>query len=928
MAFAPRVRALGVLAILAVTVGPVPAVDASGQLVCRFKEHIVEHNDGWYEILGPEYDARQGEAVIEKVAISPNSTSRLYVTNGVSVKRSTDSGCSWNEPIFPMADAVVDAKPTEADPYLQNNTVADIGLMGRIPANQGHDELWIASYDHSNGVYHPHVWRSTNADERDATITEKSDGLPALGRPLMLGLGRVSGSGYLLVDVMLPEPQVPTGNITPAGPALYHKSPASPQSGTESGWNRKRLPDGFTNLDGMAVDPDASSIIWAWQGSKLARSIDEGYFWTVSDLKAKITSVTLQRNPEGSTESFAYVAASPSAGAPARIAMTTDAKAFEPLPTLPPAAAGEASSMAIGIEKDMLAVSTARGIFGYDLRLDKWVPFSPKGVTAPLEGLAFTAGRPPVLFTHTDQRIFRKQLYKPNLFVERPGIKLGGGKIPYLPPLTELPHSTLKGPVMTPPRAEVTVKPGKTTSLPLEFAVPPSPLPLDVYFLVDMTDSMRPSIKGLRDGMNEIVEALSLKGIDAWFGVGEFRDLGHTAPAQCPVVQGSKSQSCVYRRLVKLAPPGEELRSTLSGLPDKVQGGGDEPEAQTIGLTQSVSKKGLPGLVDENTDAGFRPGAVSVILLITDAYFHQGGEERYPTIDQALTTLNAADVKVAGVAAHTSNDLDAARGDLEEIAAGTQTVAPTSGVDCDGDKMISADKDVLPGDPLVCTTEQAGDEAINITPAIISLLLGIPDPGPFGTQFYGDQSVIKKVTGTSKGIFNLKAENRMKFGIDFTCTPEQDGQDFPIVVDGTVWDSPVARSFITVQCRDVPKVDPPPLIFIPPIPLPPPLVPPLPPPAQPGPFPQPPQNPPPNINPNSGFASQEEQQLQLAAVGQDGSEQQEQEETADEYAMSALERPEDTSPVPLYAGAALLTSLATGAAMRRRLRVQRSTVRF
>src|SRR5687768_17195554 len=50
-------------------------------------------SDSWTTLAGPRFPA--GSQTITDLAIDARAPSRLYVTNGTSVMRSVDGGCSW-----------------------------------------------------------------------------------------------------------------------------------------------------------------------------------------------------------------------------------------------------------------------------------------------------------------------------------------------------------------------------------------------------------------------------------------------------------------------------------------------------------------------------------------------------------------------------------------------------------------------------------------------------------------------------------------------------------------------------------------------------------------------------------------------------------------------------------------------------------------
>lgn len=927
MSLVGRARTLGTLAVIAVAIGPFP-VFAAGEgnlLYCRDESHIQLRSDDWYAIDGPVYDEGEGPAEIVDMEVSPNSMRHLYATNGVSVKRSTDDGCTWNSRIFRPQDTVNDAKPDAVDPILHNYALVDMQVLQR--SNEAdNDEVWLLSYDDTGGVHRPRIWASPSAQAEGAAFTEHSAGLPTFGTPIMFAVTRQSGAAFALIDVALPTVAPPSTDVQPEGPTLYYVADIweeDPDKVDQTVWDVIPMPEGFTALDGMVSDPDNSRGLLAWQGNKVAYTADH-YNWSEpKDLEGPVGAVVIQRNPDGQEQSFLYAFGNGAGNSDLLWRSEDGAKSW-----VSEQAPAGVTGAAVGHKRNMLAVTTANGgMWGWDTRLTQWVAFTPTGVTGLAQPEFLTEfGKTTELVAHDDTHFYRRALFREALFKEKPKPPLFKGKISDLPPLTEVPNA--EGPdLLLPATFDVTVEPGATVELPFEYVVQPHPLKLDVYFLVDTTGSMRPAIEGLRIGMTRIADTLVERGIDTWFGVGDVKDIRTAAPNDCFMLPDQKTPSCTYRAVRKVSPYGPGLKLALQLLKDG--GGGDLPEAQTIGLKYAIREEGMPGIVDERQHAGFRPGAISVILTITDEAFKSGGD--YPTIDEAIDTLVSANVFAAGILVDNRTE-GAGTGleNLQTVAGKTETFATESGVDCNEDKVVrEEDGDVPPFGPLVCLHRPGsgpGSEVAAITPAIISLLLGVPDPGPLAVVPLGDTSVIEKMSGDVLAYVNMKAKNTQKFAVTFTCSERQDGQDIPVVLEGRSRNEPTARSFGAVHCR-APKVDPP-VIQVPPVIPPRAIVPPPPAVPNPVPNPNPPPNPNPNINPNSGFASQENQQFQLASVTQ-GEGQQQQDEEATELAMSALDRRPEPSTLPLYAAAGLMTSLAAATAFRRRTRtaVARARIR-
>jgi hypothetical protein len=506
--------------------------------------------------------------------------------------------------------------------------------------------------------------------------------------------------------------------------------------------------------------------------------------------------------------------------------------------------------------------------------------------------------------------LYRYDTYPGELFLEPPRLD-GIGDWPALP-------GGVKVPKLTPVKEVVTVTPGQLATVPVDFRVPPAPNPLDVYFLLDTTGSMQPAIDGLKASISTIAAKMrKALGKQACFGLGEFRDFypgdtQHTYNRDLPITCDS---------------PVEKIQKYMADVMRPAAGGSDIPEAQTIALTQAVTGKGeqLPAPpVAPGQQAGFRADAYKIIVLISDSSFSHRTSD-YPTKEVAINTLNVADVKAVSVLVTTGEgDHDNALADMQELAAGTNTLAPAQGVDCDGNGRQSPG-DLAPAQPLVCDVTGSGSQ-INIGPAIVSLLLGVVDPGTLAVDVQdSDRAITQPIQGRTSRVVNLKMSNAIAFAMPVSCSKAQDGEDLPIGLLPTVralpvmWHGRVLSGEVIVRCRSipippVPKVPQPPppddpVIIIPAKPHPAAIVQPPVPPAQPL----------ANMNMNAGFSSQEEQQFQLAAVGQDASEHQEEVEGAEELAFSDYRQRDGAAGAAAMLGGAFMISAAAGVAYRRRL---------
>ncbi|MEZ4300851.1 MAG: hypothetical protein R3B70_38310 [Polyangiaceae bacterium] len=235
----------------------------------------------------------------------------------------------------------------------------------------------------------------------------------------------------------------------------------------------------------------------------------------------------------------------------------------------------------------------------------------------------------------------------------------------------------------------------------------------DIYFMIDTTASMQPAIDSLKASISTKVIPSILNGDlsvsppippidDAWIGMGTFRDVPWGTYGQ-PGDNIYRNRFDVNAQTItgNVTPPKESGSTFVA--PDNVTkilgslsaaGGGDAPEATTQALwmaaTNGLYAATIGGLwspanpypapcpdIDMIGVPCFRPDAVPIFVLVTDAAMHNGplasnnydpslvgGTKSYT---EAVDALNAISAKVVGVPVAGGNP-NAARKDLVELA--------------------------------------------------------------------------------------------------------------------------------------------------------------------------------------------------------------------------------------------------------------------
>jgi len=445
---------------------------------------------------------------------------------------------------------------------------------------------------------------------------------------------------------------------------------------------------------------------------------------------------------------------------------------------------------------------------------------------------------------------------------------------------------------------------------------------VDVYFLVDVSNSMTDAIAGVQKALSQIINRLEDAGLDAWFGVGIYE---------------SYSEGFPYYRKLDISPPGPALLKALDGL--SADGGGDE--TTLAALYQTATGKGQDdtgAFIAPHQQANFRPDALHLVINATDEGFTTGGDPlsgpAQPSFDMVGAALRAVHAMQLGIA----YESDAATAlqeqtnpkfkpnpsvDERTVASATGALAPTEGADCNGD----GNPDILPGQPLVCIVDPArAADAAAIAPAIVNMVLAAPDFEPVSVTWASKHPVVQSITPKVSPAVNLRFPAQLTFQVTYNCPATLPAGIYPAMLTARVRGSAVAKAIAQIDCST-------PVL-----------------PAAAGPLaglgaatvPAPPSEPVTNAQPQSQPQTQPQSQPQSQAQAQTGAAFQEQEETQLAFAytnpvgdgersfsFSRYRGPSSGNGdgLPVYPVAAMLGSLAAVAVARTRRRTQIVRVR-
>lgn len=495
-------------------------------------------------------------------------------------------------------------------------------------------------------------------------------------------------------------------------------------------------------------------------------------------------------------------------------------------------------------------------------------------------------------------------------------------------------------PTLGPNDKRVVLDPGDSKTIRYELGLPERPLPLNVFFLLDTSDSMGATINDLAHSVAQIINQLGQEKLALKVGIGAFRAYpDRLIPVPRCDEETNVQQQCeknyVFRNILDITTPGAAVTAALETL-ESDAGGFYKSHLGALyqlatGEGQDLYPPGPAGHdVPPGLQANFDDNSLRVVLHATDEAFGDdvrrdtGGTSpnnpdppEIPEFSEVAGAFNARGIIQVGLSIGRSPQRD-----LERVAADTGAVAPAVGVDCGRGYFIPA------GEPLVCPVQRNNlTQAHNLVPAIVNILKAVPDSADVALDVKGNDRIIQKVAPELHEDVVLQVARGLSFDVTYRCPADLAGKGFDIDVasrsEGEVLDSVVTR----VVCRAVPKRPP-----VPPVP-------PLAPLALSVAVAVPPPPPPPISNLTSASQAQSQAQAQTGAVFEEEKSPQVaiaaayreamQEENVYEFEMVAYEdsRREQLAPyLTLGAGAVLASIFYAGMTLSRqrsRLALQR-----
>ncbi len=189
----------------------------------------------------------------------------------------------------------------------------------------------------------------------------------------------------------------------------------------------------------------------------------------------------------------------------------------------------------------------------------------------------------------------------------------------------------------------------------------------DVFFMVDTTGSMSGELSNLRSSLSStVIPGIDAIIPDAWYGVG-----GHDDYPVAPYGDAWSGDRVFYleQRTTSSVSAAQNAVNRLS-----IHYGYDDPESNAVALWAVATGGGLGGYLAPQGSCGagefgypcFRSGSVPIVVMISDAPFHNGpsgynysGGLGAPAWSTTVAALVAANIKVIGVHSDTwSSDSD------------------------------------------------------------------------------------------------------------------------------------------------------------------------------------------------------------------------------------------------------------------------------
>jgi hypothetical protein len=836
---------------------------------------------------------KQGSGTFVDYEVDRSSPNRIMVTNGTVVMLSTDSACSWKQ-VFALPDqANSESGSTAANSLIKTIDISEIKR----------DRVLLMVEEQTPLGVRPHVVRS---DDMGGTWASGDVGLPPQGAPEELVLPPSSPDlAYLAIDIG-------GGSID----LLF----ASTDGGLT--WVARSNPTAITQqmaITDFTVDPLDAQSLWAWGTNGLYHSTDGGATYNaVQDFIGRQVTTTDVYHGDGDARIAGFLAEN-------QVIFSTNGGQTWLSQASPPSA----NSSAHGDGPADAFITAGGEPYAYNNVVKGWT-----NLGAPRDNLSdATTDKADVVYFRTAHEILSYSGPPPAPGTSPDDVFQGG----YIDPPRQVQEHD---PILTPARRRIALDPGETKTVKYDLALSKTPLPVNVFFLLDTSDSMGATIDDLAASVIDIYNLLNEQNFKLKIGVGAFRAFpDHFPPRPNCDGQSVPGQTCetnyVFKNFYDIAPASATVRDVLDNL-ESDAGGFYKSHLQALYTLATGERVDLfpagpdDGDVPAGEGATFDDEAYRVVIHATDEAFwkgeaRDGGSTDFgnptppetPLFDDVDEALGAKEIYQVGLSIG-----PAPRHDLERVAELTDALAPAGGVDCGKNHFLAE------GDPLVCPVSRNNlTYSTNLVPAIVNLIENLPTGVNVDYQVKGDERIVKKVTPENKSDVVLQVANDLDFEVTYHCPADLSGKSFDIKLNALNEGEPgsaeaaqlLADGTTEIVCRETPKDNPviPPIVAVSLVSL---AIPPPP--------------PPPPAQLTSASQAQSQAQAQTGAVFEEEKEPQlaiaaayreaMQEENDYAYEMVAYEgRKEPVSPYLTLGAGAVMTAMAAAGMMIHRTRQSR-----
>jgi hypothetical protein len=739
-------RSLALVGLLAV-LSPLPSV-LGAPPVCAGEARRTRA-DGWVALREPAFANAELELI--DYAVLPFSPTVLFATNGDTVERSLDGGCSWDE-VFSNSQAI-------GEGFSVGFAITALEVPPSPPGRLGTTVYLVR----------PEGTHTTIIRSHDLGVTWDSK---TVGLPVLSQVHRIRVSANPRVAYILAQPY--------SVQDLYESNLYVTRDGGLTWATVHTSLDVEDHFTDFALDPVDARVVWAWNETTLSRSTDGGAtFETIPDMPTPIGVVDVQRYPPYKPSRVLVFHAKK----PVVQRSTDDGGSFRTVPS-----PGVVRSVANIYSVDAIATASDTGVRVQQAGQPA-VDVTPKRLK--LTDLAFGLVGRLELFGREGDTIYRRRFVSPTRAEKPrklPPVNLTGSVLP-----------AIKHSVLRPEHVPVPLRPGQSKRVRYTLDLAPTPTPLDVMFATDSTGSMSEALASLREDFQDIINDLAASGIDVWFGVGDFKDYPTSSPGDYP-----------WKRRRAVGPIDAELKRAIEGIETGGGTGLDSSLAASYQAATGQGQRAVPGLIELPTDAKWfiepgqgaewRRNSAKVIVMASDVRSRDPQTDAgypgpsYATVNQKLRSLG---IKQVGIAVGPDAEgADGPRKTLERVSKGTDTLAPRGGTDCDDDGGV----DLVEGEPLVCSFNRKTGGTTSIAPALVSLLRSVEDRQPVAFALTGDARVVRAETPLVVPDVNVKQVNRLWVDVTFRCDLKTAGHVFPVTIRASAGSRQVAAAGATVAC--------------------------------------------------------------------------------------------------------------------------------